>query len=474
MRKFLLLLALVLAPLVAGAQEAEIPPEQMEAMAAQASASLNATPLEKIEAFHSVCRFCPLIVMMAEEASFVFNIMWEKFRDAVLIFLALFGAFSFLVVFAGRFKNAPFELGEFSSYFKEMGGRMKAVLIAGVIAVIPPQTILSFTFEPVMLLSFGISEQVLKSAVPEQARTPIAELCNEDKGKVVDEINARRRVAKDDRAIPPIVRRQAERAGAEEQRAGRELGENSILSKRVVGGAVCLISNMMSANARQLTMGQVILMNSWNVFKFGWNVPMVFLMGLLVFGLFFLINLMIAFYVLDALIDVLELAFLWPFMLVGYAFDISKLKLDRITKVAVSFGGTMITLSVFSLLNAMLLGTFAFTIGKDKMMMDTREILDEAIRQGNSNIILDQLTNDVVGMSQFLFIAFAIFFTYANLRRFADSFGGQMSDERIRSAIQNTAVSAVKYVVGGVQQKGAKEGKPESVYAKKEKKEKTE
>jgi len=472
MRKFLLLLAFVLTPLAAGAQEAGITPEQVEAMAAQASASLNATPLEKIEAFHSVCRFCPLVVMMAEEAGFVFNIMWRTFRDAVLIFLALFVAFSFLVVFAGRFKNAPFELGEFSSYFKEMGGRMKAVLIASVIAVIPPQTILSFTFEPVMLLTFGISEQVLQTAVPKLPRTPIAELCDEDKGKVVDEINARRRVAKDDRAIPPIARRHAERAGAEEQRAGRELGENSILSKRVVGGAVCLISNMMSANARQLTMGQVILVNSWNVFKFGWNVPMVFLIGFLVFGLFFIINLMIAFYVLDALIDVLELAFLWPFMLVGYAFDIGKYKLDYITKVAKGFGGTMITLSVFSLLNAMLLGAFAFAIGDGKM--DTREILDKAIEQGNSKIILDHLVNDVVGMSQFLFIAFAIFFTYANLKRFADGFGGQMSEERIRGAIQNTAVSAVKYVVGGVQQKGAKEGKPESVYAKKEKKEKKE
>ena len=439
----------------------------MEALATKLEMLFNTTSLRDMAEFHSICYFCPLIVMLSEEVSFVFDIMHNKFRWMVLAFLSLFFAFSFLTTFIGRFKDLPFQVGDFSTYFKDMGGKAKAVLIAGVIAVVPPQTILSFTFEPIMSLTFAISEQVLTTyARPEGAEEEPS--C--DRKTIVDQINAQRRLAQDARVLPPLARRQvleSEAAKAlESAREDKRQEAVPILSNEIIGGAVCLISNMVASNARHLVIGQVLLSNSWNVIRFKWQTPLVFLMGLLVFGLFFTINLFIVFYVLDALVDILLLAIKWPFMVVGYAFDVAKLKLGAFTDIAKKFGLTVVTLSVFTMFNTLLIRGFEFTVGKDKM--NAGDVLNKALETGDKNLILDTMTTDTLGMTKFLFIVFAIFFVYAHLEKFAKQFGGQVSEGHLKKKFQTLADSTVKKVMG-VQLKTDKDGNPETTYVKRKK-----
>ena len=455
MRKFLILLLLIFMPLVAGAQQISAEDaEEIEVVMDYLDAAFNVTPVADLAEFHSACYFCPLIVMLSEQISFVFNVIFRWFQGAVILFLFVFFAFSFLSVFAGRFKNMPFELGDFSTYIKDMGGKTKAVLIAAVIAVVPPQQILRFTFEPIMLLSFAVSEQVLGYVAP-----PGEGEVRCDRRTVVEEINARRRRTQEARPIPPLARQHVERneraLEVREEIAERRRGHryNPILSEDVVGGAVCLISNMISANSGQLVIGQVLVTNSWNVIEFGFlGAFIVLIMGAMVFGLFFIMNLFIVFYVLDAMIDILELAFLWPFMVVGYAFDVAKFKMSEVTAVAIRFGSTIVSLSVFTMFAALLIGGFMFTVGERRMT--SQDILNEAILAGDHALILEAFPGDLVGVSQFLFIAFAIFFTYANLDRFAKSFGAEVSKDHLRSVAKTTTTSVMNYFIRGVTQAG--------------------
>jgi hypothetical protein len=324
-----------------------------------------------------------------------------------------------------------------------------------------------------MLLSFAVSEAALDEYAKLKAKggEEEEERCDwKNSAAVVDKINAQRRLAQDDRIIPPIARRQVleseENIAIEMAREEKRLiwVDSPILSKEVVGGAVCLLTNMISSNARQLVIGQVLLTNGWNVFRFGWDAPLLFFMGLLVFGLFFFMNLYIAFYILDAMIDVLLLAFKWPFMVVGYAFDVAKFKLSALTDIAIKFGSTVITLAMFTMFNALLISGFMFTVGGEKKY--SQDILNDAISKGDVNVILEAFKGDVVGMSQFLFIVFAIFFTYANLSKFAEQFGAQVSDGHLRKVIKTTVTSAANLVFRGVRPKTGKDGKPEATYVK--------
>ncbi|MDR1476579.1 MAG: hypothetical protein LBI17_00430, partial [Rickettsiales bacterium] len=278
----------------------------------------RANDVESMIERHSVCRLCPYVVMVFNQISHLFEYMYATFRYAILALLVLFGCFAFATTFFKGLKDYPF-VEHFSDYPKDIGKTMWLVMMASVIAVIPPKTLFSFTFAPVIDLTLAVSSEVL-SAGNEPG------MC--DARTIVSDINAQKSGSDmGAKILPPVVKVAAARAIG-------EIEDSYILDKETVGNIVCFMADLVRSNAKQKMMGEVLIRNWHPIYGFA------------ILGLFTMINLLMSFYILDGFIQILKIAMLWPFMVFGYAFKWIKLDVRSIVDTAKDFGFTMIALAV--------------------------------------------------------------------------------------------------------------------------------
>ncbi|MGN0929885.1 MAG: hypothetical protein ACI4N3_04555 [Alphaproteobacteria bacterium] len=372
--------------------------------------------LEAKVAKSSVCFMCPYIIMLFDEISMLFDYMYKTFAKYIIIFMVLFGCFYFLTSFLKGFKNAPFEVNT-NNFFSDIVEKLKLIFIVATVLLVPVGYLFSFTFEPIMDLTLGVADKVI--SVENTKST-----CNPD--TVFDEIRQRKISKQDDQIIPPVVKLKQI-----EMQKNTEI--NYVLSKQTIGSLVCFLTDTINTNGKQMVMGKVLMKNLFN-FKSNTKI-LSFFVGIIIWGLFFIINFMISFYILDGLIDILKIAILWPFMVFGYAFNwIGFNIISSIVDTAKNFGFTMITLAVFSLFNRTLIYSFYFKNSNESVL----GILDKAIAENNPDIILNAIPTDIISVSSFAFIIYAMYYVYSKLSEFASSYGGSVGSITLSNNMKNT------------------------------------
>lgn len=364
----------------------------------------------------SVCFMCPYIVMLFDEISILFDYMYKTFAKYIIIFMVLFGCFYFLTSFLKGFKNVPFDVNT-NSFFSDIIEKLKLIFIVVTVLLVPVGYLFSFTFEPIMDLTIGIADKVI--SVENTKST-----CNPD--TVFDEIRQRKLSRKDEQIIPPVVK-------LKQIEMQRNTDINYVLSKQTIGSLVCFLTDTLNTNGKQIVMGKVLMQSIFNP-KSNDKI-LSFFMGIIIWGLFFIINFMISFYILDGLIDILTIAILWPFMVFGYAFNwIGFNIVSSIVDTAKNFGFTMITLAVFSLFNRTLIHSFYFKNSNESVL----GILDKAIAENNPDIILNTIPTDIISVSSFVFIIYAMYYVYSRLSEFASSYGGSIGSITLGNNLRNT------------------------------------
>ncbi|MBD5398986.1 hypothetical protein HDR60_05815 [bacterium] len=372
--------------------------------------------LEASVAKSSVCFMCPYIVMLFDEISMLFDYMYNTFAKYIIIFMVLFGCFYFLTSFLKGFKNAPFEVNT-NNFFADIVERLKLIFIVATVLLVPVGYLFSFTFEPIMNLTLGVADKVI--SVENTKST-----CNPN--TVFDEIRQRKLSKQEEQVIPPVVK-------LKQIEMQKNTDINYVLSKQTVGSLVCFLTDTINTNGKQMVMGKVLMKNLFN-FKSD-NKILSFFIGIIIWGLFFIINFMISFYILDGLIDILKIAILWPFMVFGYAFNwIGFNIISSIVDTAKNFGFTMITLAVFSLFNRTLIYSFYFKNNNESVL----GILDRAIAENNPDIILNAIPTDIISVSSFAFIIYAMYYVYSKLSEFASSYGGSIGSITLGNNLKNT------------------------------------
>ncbi|MDR2098684.1 MAG: hypothetical protein LBO78_01505 [Rickettsiales bacterium] len=420
---------------------------------------------EMVEA-HSICRMCPYALLIFNEISYLFDFMYRTFRFVIISFLILFGCFYFATTFLKGLKDLPFAV-KFSDYPKDIAKKLRMILVAAVIAVLPPKVVFSFTLELIIDVAIGVSDEVLKLAGNNKTSD-----C--DAGTIVDRLNADKLKRAADRIIPPVVKDRhyqalstltgeapipdevisefASSAGVSSTEARRRLSgapyddftSSYVLSKETVGGIICFLADTIQSNGKQKAMGEILMRNSFGAYKgTEANKTASFIMGIVVWGIFFMINLMISFYILDAFIGILEMAILWPFMVLGYAFEVVGFNMGRILETAKKFAFTMIMLAVFSVFNIAMIHGFLFVNGGgggDTLL----GLLDAALAANKPEMIVNAIPVDFLSISKFLFIIYAMYYVYSQLDVFSESYGMKGSVDRpIGNAIRKLFDSSI-------------------------------
>ncbi len=355
---------------------------------------------------NSTCYLCPYIVMIFNEISYIFNYMYTTFKYIMLLFLVVFGCLFIVFEFLKGFSSLPFE-ADFSSYPKNIAKKLQVILIVCTIVWVPPKSLFSWTVQPVIDLTLYISDTVMNVNTTSETRSK----CNGV--TIVDEINKKRINDNADIMVPPIVK--------QKQLSDMQLIEDaSILSKTTMGNIICFLNNTLEANGKQMTMGEVLFTNAFN-FRIEYDNRLLgFIFGIIIFGLYFLISIMISFYILDGLLEFFKIAIMWPFYVFGYAFPVVKFNVKSIMNTAKSFGLTMINLAVFSMFNSALLNSFYFVGSKENLLT----VLNEAIKNNDVSIILSSMPTDLLSITQFLFIIYCIYHIYSKLGELAASYAG--------------------------------------------------
>ena len=370
---------------------------------------------------NSNCYLCPYIVMIFDEISLIFDYMYKTFKYTLILFLVVFGSLFIVFEFLRGFSSGPFNV-DFTNYPKTIAKKLQVILIVVTVIWIPPKILFSWTIQPVLDLTLYISDTVIEAGTTPDSRYK----CNGE--TIVDEINKKRLEEDKNFAIPPIIKQR--------KLADVQLIEDaSILSKTTMGNIICFLNNTLEANGKQMTMGEVLVTNVFSFTKHPEyeNRLLGFVFGVIIFGLYFLINIMISFYILDGLLEFFQIAIMWPFYVFGYAFQYSNFNVKSIMGKAKSFGLTMINLSVFSLFNSALLNSFYFVGTRENLIT----ILNEAIKNDDVSIILKNVPSDLLAITQFLFIVYCIYYIYANLGKLASSYGGSMGGMSIGKNIRD-------------------------------------
>ena len=473
MIRVLAILLFLFAPLATPAFAAGPDVDAVSAAAASAAKGKNFDPRysvkpklskpEKIVEFHSKCRLCRFIVLLSDQISYVFNKIYAAYSELVLIFLFVFGCFALAQSVWKGMGGLPFKDNIMES-FREMNSKTRMIFIASVLAIIPPQTLFQFTFAPIMSFSYTLARTTLTlSGVPSLAMDPDDPASCQPKPKL-DSIRAERRRLDKERIMPPALRSNRMFSGMED---AAPPGENPVIEDGVVGGAICLLSDMQRANARFLMAGQVMFFNSLNFTDLGWWALAIGAMGAFIFTLFFLINLYMAFYILDGLVDVLELAILWPLMVFGYAFEWIGFSVSRVKDVALRFGTTLVSLAIFTMFNVAMLGGFMLAGGDGGMTFD--QLMKEVLDTGDTKLLLRVLPHDLKGMTQFMFMVFVGHYLYSKISDFVASFGARIGgdnqgfSDKVKNALLSPvmALASAKRVEGGdVRFKKEKKEKP--------------
>ncbi|MCR5506602.1 MAG: hypothetical protein K6F04_02000 [bacterium] len=388
---------------------------------------------------NSTCYLCPYIVMIFNEISLIFNYMYTTFKYTMIVFLIVFGALFMVFEFLKGFSSLPFS-ADFSSYPKSIAKKLQAILIVVTLVWVPPRMLFSWTIQPVLDLTLYISDTIM-----EVGNTKGTEFkC--DGNTIVDKINQQRIDEHKEMMVPPIVKQR--------QLANLTSFDDSvILSKTTMGNIICFLNNTLESNGRQMTMGEVLVTNAFDFNVDYENRFLGFIFGIIIFGLYFLISIMISFYILDGLLEFLKIAIMWPFYVFGYAFPVVKFNVKSIMNTAKSFGLTMVNLAVFSMFNSALLNSFYF-VGTKKNLLS---ILNEAIEKNDVSIILSNMPTDLLAITQFLFIIYCIYYIYSQLGKFASSYGGSMGGISIGDNIRGIINSSRKTLASvSREEKGAK------------------
>ncbi len=376
----------------------------------------KANTLEEKIKRNSTCYLCPYIVMIFNEISHIFNYMYDTFKDIMLIFLVIFGSLFMVFEFFKGFSSLPFD-ADFSKYPKSIAKKLQVILIVCTIIWIPPKILFSWTIQPVLDLTLYISDTVMEVGNSDTTKYK----CNGN--TIVDEINKQHISENENMYVPPIVK--------QKQVSNLKLIEDTaILSKTTMGNIICFLSNTLEANGKQMTIGEVLVTSGDYNNRF-----LGFIFGIIIFGLYFLISIMISFYILDGLIKFLEIAVMWPVYVFGYAFPVvnKNFNVKNIIGTAKSFGLTMINLAVFSVFNSVLLNSFYFIGSRENLLT----ILNDAKEKNDINIILSNFPTDLFAITQFLFIVYCIYYIYSKLGDFAASYGGSMGNITIGNNIKN-------------------------------------
>ena len=399
---------------------------------------------------NSTCYLCPYIVMIFNEISLIFDYMYNTFKYTMLLFLIIFGSLFIVFEFMKGFSSLPFD-ADFTSYPKNIAKKLQVILIVCTVVWVPPKFLFSWTVQPVLDLTLYISDSVINVGNIEGRKST----CNGD--TIVNEINQKRINDYSNLMVPPIVK-QKKIENAE------ILEDASILSKTTMGNIICFLNNTLKANGSQMTMGEILFTNAFN-FKVEYeNRLLGFVLGIIIFGLYFLISIMISFYILDGLLEFLKIAIMWPFYVFGYAFPVVKFNVKSIIDTAKSFGLTMINLAVFSMFNSALLNSFYFVGSKENLLT----ILNEAIEKNDASIILSNVPSDVLSITQFLFIIYCIYYIYSKLGQFAQTYGGSMGGMSIGTSIRKiidssrNAITSVSREVKGYRKSPKNDDKPAS------------
>ncbi|MCL2439282.1 MAG: hypothetical protein FWD15_02095 [Alphaproteobacteria bacterium] len=403
---------------------------------------------EKVN-FYSSCMLCPYIVMMLDMINYVFDFMYRTFQATIIAFLIVFGCLWLVWKFFGALEGWPFghKLNDFFGSLQEKG---RVIMIASVVAIIPPRTIFEFTVDPIIMLGTGIAETVLE--IPDRLREKNPELnietlnakCNPD--KIVGAISEAMEMEREAKRLPPAVERETIIPTRE---AKGERTKSAFLSDETAGRLICFMQDNSASLGKMLTLGEVLI-NPFN----GGNSIALMPMGVVIFACFFLVMLWISFYVLDALISILKIAILWPFMVFGYAFDWNGMKLSTIISTAIEFATTMVSLALFAVFANLMVAVFMFGDGQT-----ANEIIATAIAQNDARLIARAVSEGnpekwFVAMVQFAFMAFVIFYIYSKLGSFVKEYtAGGVGEKPIGDAVKSLLKSARAMIPSGVSRK---------------------
>ena len=382
--------------------------------------------LQEIATRNSTCHLCPYIIMIFNEISYIFNYMYNVFKDIIIVFLVVFGVLFMAFEFAKGFGKLPFD-ANFSSYPKTVTEKMKLILIVLTIILVPPKNLFEWTVDPVINLTIGVSDSILQIGNTDATKFS----CNAS--SIVDRMNEQRQEIQNEQITPPVVKKS-------QIKATEQLEDSVIISKTTMGNIICFLTNTLEVNGRQMTMGEILMKDLFNSNSKSDHKFIGFLFGLVVFFLYFFISFMIGFYILDGLLQFFKIAIMWPFYVFGYAFNFAGFNVKEIMDVAKNFGLIMVNLAVFSMFNSALLNSFYFGNSKENIM----QILNKAIEQNDTSIIINSIPVDLLSISKFLFIIYCIYYLYAKLGELAASYGGKAGDLVIGAKIKNLFDSTKK------------------------------
>ncbi len=390
--------------------------------------------LQKRVDLMSKCVVCSMIVMFSNLISFLFQSMYENFRYDIIIFWVIIGSLWVLFEFLKGFKGLPFDV-DLKSFPKSVSKKLQILFTISLLILVPVPKLFSWTVAPVMDLTLGISHMIMNISSKNENKF----YCDVDKS--VENVMTS---FKNENPLPPVI--------SKNQNSAIKLtsitdNEKMIFENSTMGSIVCFLKQILSHNAKYIVMGEVLIRDSV-VLKFIPNIfNHKFLIGLMIFGLFIMINLRISFYILDALFDFLKLAITWPFAVFGMVFNVIgfSTSINNLIGMAKKFGLIMVNLAVFSLYNSILINSFSLTTANGTG--NIADILNNAIATGNEKLITENVFTDILSVSKFLFIVYCLYYVYSKLGEFASFYGGSSGELKVEKRLEEVIKTTTKTVI---------------------------
>ena len=382
----------------------------------------------------SRCIVCSAIVMFSNLISYLFQAMYDNFRNIIIAFWIVFGSLWILFEFLKNFKGLPFDV-DLKSFPKSISKKMQILFTISILILVPVPKLFSWTVAPVLDLTLGISHMIMNISAEKQENKFYCDINKSVKDVMISFQN--------ENPLPPII---TKNQNATIKITSITDNEKMIFSNDTMGSIVCFLKNILTHNAKYVVMGETLMIDSWYS-VFTPNSFRKMFIGLMIFGLFIMINLRISFYILDALFDFLKLAITWPFAVFGMVFNIIgfSTSINNLIGMAKKFGLIMVNLSVFSLYNAILINSFSFTNAKDGD--NIANVLNNAIATGDTKLITENIFTDILSVSKFLFIVYCLYYIYSKLGQFASFYGGNSGDLKIEKSMEQIVKNTTKTVI---------------------------
>lgn len=392
--------------------------------------------LMSIEREFGKCWSCPFFATIIDTISNASNLIYDKVSGPAITVMGILLAFWILYYFYKKYSELDFPQGQnvMRDFYKKLG---KATIVASLILATEPRLVFKYLIEPIIDAGLSYSYEIL--TVDDNLSETIKK-CNTK--ETLEEIEYKINLTKDDYEKPMKLENKS---------------YNKAISFETRENIFCIIKAIHMKNARQLTIGSALIWQSFNdldclvnvelpngeeagaiciIPKFKWLFT-----GILIFLIFFHVNLMFPFMIVKNFVYIAVMAMLLPAFAVYWVFE----DVDIITKninLSVSKGLQSVVDSVMGIVATSVILAFSISLLNAFYIVDPTSgtagnIINKAFSRDDLELLFSVVSFENVGFLQIFFVGLLIMYLLGHIDKFLGEFGFGSIDTSLQSAVSN-------------------------------------